>query len=57
MVMVIVTGDDIVENEVILMIILMKTLRMVMLRMKSVLNWKIYGDEHSSLSSTTTVQK
>ena len=38
MVMVIVTGDDSVENEVILMIIVMKTLRMVMLRMKSVLN-------------------
>ena len=38
MVMVIVTGDDSVENEVILMIIVMKTLRTVMLRMKFVLN-------------------
>ena len=36
MVMVIVTGDDSVENEVMLKIIVMKTLRMVMLRMKSV---------------------
>ena len=32
------SGDDSVENEVMLMIIAMKTLRMVMLRMKSALN-------------------
>ena len=32
------SGDDSVENEVMLMIIAMKTLRMVMLRVKSVLN-------------------
>ena len=32
------SGDDSVENEVMLMIIAMKKLRMVLLRMKSVLN-------------------
>ena len=32
------SGDDGVENEVMLMIIAMKKLRMVLLRMKSVLN-------------------
>ena len=32
------SGDDSVENEVMLKIIVMKTLRMAMLRMKSVLN-------------------